>query len=339
MREALLGTGLVRRVYTPGGHPGRSAPGRSRLRAGAQLLLRAAQPARDRHPQALPLRRAAGPAAPGTAPCTTTTGTSRSPSWARASRRGATKPAAGPTTSRPPWPGCWAWSTGSKEEQRVLAEALVAETKARRDGRRTMSETLQATKMRLTTERGADFWNDSCAPERALGGGAERRGRRDLESRHRLHRRQGRPRHLDARSGRARGVPAGSGRGGDRLGAHRDDGAAGGRAARARLSRDGGPQGLPVDAGQPQAVPQRRAHAGARPPAGRAGPQHRDQGPGHSRGHRGGRGAGGLRDQRERHRELHPPPGPLRGRGLRGRASSARRPRASTCSGSTPTSP
>jgi transaldolase len=26
-----------------------------------------------------------------------------------------------------------------------------------------MSETLQATKMRLTTERGADFWNDSCA--------------------------------------------------------------------------------------------------------------------------------------------------------------------------------
>jgi len=38
-----------------------------------------------------------------------------------------------------------------------------------------MSETLQATKMRLTTERGADFWNDSCALHElgeAVGNGA-----------------------------------------------------------------------------------------------------------------------------------------------------------------------
>jgi transaldolase len=38
-----------------------------------------------------------------------------------------------------------------------------------------MTTTLQATKMRLTTERGADFWNDSCAPselEEAVQNGA-----------------------------------------------------------------------------------------------------------------------------------------------------------------------
>ena len=85
--------------------------------------------------------------------------------------------------------------------QRVLAEAL-----ERPEGEHTgsgrgaaMSTTLQASKMRLTTERGADFWNDSCAVPRAHGGGAERRHRGDLESGDRVRGGEGRPPDLGAR--------------------------------------------------------------------------------------------------------------------------------------------